>query len=231
MDRGAWWATVSGGRKELDTIEHAFTYTGTCRRINCCAILLVSCCLPRCDKRRGGNGPGSWTSSWPSLTPAQAACFSFLAHGFNLHPLFEGRSHTHTPKLSLFLASTHAHTPTHLYSWPAHAHAHTHTHTHTPLAFFIPGQHTHTHTHTHTPSFLYAWPAHTHTHAHARTHTYLPLFLANTHTHTPAFLYSWPSVLFPLLKLAINLTLRQPDSLMIPWYSDNCKAEQHQSGL
>ena len=50
MDRGAWWATVSGGRKELDTIEHAFTYTGTCRRINCCAIPLVSCCLPHCDK-------------------------------------------------------------------------------------------------------------------------------------------------------------------------------------
>ena len=25
MDRGAWWATVRGGHKELDTIEHACT--------------------------------------------------------------------------------------------------------------------------------------------------------------------------------------------------------------
>ena len=185
-------------------------------------------------KPRGGNGPGSRTSSWPSLTHSTSWMLFFPCPWFQPPPqLFEGRSHTHThPCLSLFLANTHTHTllPTFLYSWPTHTHTpaflyswptHTHTHMHTHLPFFIPVHHTHTHTHL--PTFLYSWPLHTHT----------PTFLYSwpSHTHTPTFLYSWPSVLFPLLKLAINLTLRQPDSLMIPWYSDNCQAEQHQSGL
>lgn len=147
---------------------------------------------------------------------------------------------THTP-LAFFIPGhhthiyTHPHLPTFLYSWP------THTHTPTYLPFFISGHHTCTHAHT--PTYLYSWPTCTQTplpffipghYTHTPPCTYLPFFIPGQHTHTRIplpFFYSWPSVLFPLLKLAINLTLRQPDSLMIPWYADNCKAEQHQSGL